>query len=182
MVRHVIVAPYDPAWVRQFGQESQVIRKALGDNFVAIHHVGSTAIPHIHAKPIIDMLAEVVDIHQVDDQTVNLAALGYEAMGEYGFPERRYFRKHNIAGERTHHLHVFQARSVEVIRHLAFRDYMITHPEDALAYSQLKQHLAAAHPADIEAYMDGKDGFIKAMERKALEWQKAQSSARTKAV
>jgi GrpB-like predicted nucleotidyltransferase (UPF0157 family) len=173
MVRQVIVVPHNPEWSRQFEQESLAIREALGDNFVAIHHVGSTAIPRIHAKPIIDMLTEVVNIERVDDQAEHLATLGYKAMGEYGIPGRRYFRKHNAAGERTHHLHVFTTGSLEVLRHLAFRDYMITHPADAQAYSQLKQQLAAAHPTDIEAYMDGKDGFIKEMECKALEWQRS---------
>jgi GrpB-like predicted nucleotidyltransferase (UPF0157 family) len=178
MVRQVIVVPHNPDWSRQFEQESRAIQGIFGDNLVALHHVGSTAIPNIHAKPIIDILAEVVDIDRVDDQSSNLAVPGYEAMGEYGIPGRRYFRKHNTAGERTHHLHIFQTGSVEVLRHLAFRDYMITHPADARAYSQLKQQLAEAHPTDIEAYMDGKDGFIKAMERKALEWQVSQTPSK----
>ncbi|MEB3233517.1 MAG: GrpB family protein, partial [Leptolyngbyaceae bacterium] len=99
--------------------------------------------------------------------------LGYEAMGEYGIPGRRYFRKHNSEGNRTHHLHIFQAESAEIHRHLAFRDYMIAHPDAAQAYSQLKQRLAAAHPTDIEAYMDGKDDFIKTMEQKALHWRRS---------
>lgn len=173
MVRQVIVVPHNPAWSRQFEQESQAIRGALSGNSLAIHHVGSTAIPHIYAKPIIDILAEVADINQVDDQVPSLAVLGYEALGEYGISGRRYFRKQDATGTRTHHLHVFQTGSVAVRRHLAFRDYMIAHPEAAQAYSQLKQRLAAAHPTDIEAYMDGKDSFIKEMEQTALEWQTA---------
>jgi GrpB-like predicted nucleotidyltransferase (UPF0157 family) len=172
MVRQVIVMPHNPDWSRQFERASQAVQGIMAANLIAVHHVGSTAIPGIYAKPIIDMLAEVADMPPVDDQAPRLAAIGYEAMGEYGIPGRRYFRKHDAAGIRTHHLHVFQAGSVEVLRHLAFRDYLIAHPEAAQAYSQLKQRLAAAHPTDIEAYMDGKDGFIQTMEQKALEWQR----------
>lgn len=173
MVRQVIVVPHTPDWSRQFERERQAIQEIMADHLIAVHHVGSTAIPGIYAKPIIDMLAEVADLLPVDDQAPRLAALGYEAMGEYGIPGRRYFRKHDAAGTRTHHLHVFHAGSVEGLRHLAFRDYLIAHPEAAQAYSQLKQQLAAAHPTDIEAYMDGKDGFIQTMEQKALAWQRS---------
>ena len=173
MVRQVIVRPHNPAWSRQFERESQAIQGIMADNLIAVHHMGSTAIPGIYAKPIIDMLAAVADIFPVDDQATRLAALGYEAMGEYGIPGRRYFRKHDAAGTRTHHLHVFQTGSAEIERHLVFRDYLIAHPEAAQVYSQLKQQLAVAHPTDIEAYMDGKDGFIQTMEQKALEWQRS---------
>lgn len=177
MVRQVIVVPHNPDWSSQFERESRAMREALSDdNLMALHHIGSTAILGIHAKPIIDILAEVADIHRVDDQTPNLAVLGYEALGEYGIPGRRYFRKHDAVGIRTHHLHVFPAGSAEVRRHLAFRDYMIAHPAAAQAYSALKQRLAAAHPTDIEAYMDGKDEFIQATEQKALAWNRLHTS------
>ncbi|MCM1983890.1 GrpB family protein [Lyngbya confervoides] len=170
MIKQVIVVPHHPNWSRQFAQEGQILREELANNLVRLHHGGSTAIPGIHAKPIIDILAEVADLDRVDAQIPRLTTRGYEAMGEYGIPGRRYFRKHNAVGVRTHHLHVFSTGSAEVLRHLAFRDYMIAHPEAAQAYSQLKQRLAVAYPDDIEAYMDGKDSFIKAMEQKSLEW------------
>jgi GrpB-like predicted nucleotidyltransferase (UPF0157 family) len=171
MVRMVKVVPHHPDWQHQFEQESHAIREAMSPNLLAIHHIGSTAIPHIYAKPIIDMLAEVADIAQVNGQTPHLEHLGYEALGEYGIPGRRYFRKYDETGDRTHHLHVFQTGSADIHRHLAFRDYMIAHPDAAQAYSQLKQQLAAAHPNDIEAYMDGKDSFIQVMQQNALNWQ-----------
>jgi GrpB-like predicted nucleotidyltransferase (UPF0157 family) len=133
----------------------------------------------MYAKPIIDMLAEVQDITMADDQTPVLEQLGYQAMGEFGIPGRRYFRKHNAVGVRTHHLHMFQTASDEIVRHLRFRDYMIAHPEAAQAYSQLKQHLAAAYPTDIDAYMDGKDAFIKQMDMKAQQWALGRSPVET---
>ncbi|HEY9881698.1 MAG TPA: GrpB family protein [Leptolyngbyaceae cyanobacterium] len=166
----VDVVPSNKDWRGLFEQESAQIRAALGKNLVAIHHIGSTSIPGIYAKPIIDILVEVQDLARVDAQTETLVVLGYEAMGEYGIPGRRYFRKHSSAGVRTHHVHTFAVGSPQVQRHLAFRDYLTAHPEDAQRYSTLKQQLAQAHPNDIEAYMDGKDGFIQEMDRKAAAW------------
>jgi GrpB-like predicted nucleotidyltransferase (UPF0157 family) len=169
-MRKVEVVPHDPKWREQFEVESQHVSNSLGENVVAIHHIGSTAIPGIYAKPIIDLLVEVKDIANVDAQTASMQGLGYEAMGEFGIPGRRFFRKDNPFGDRTHHIHTFTAGSAQVERHLAFRDYMIAHPKDAQTYSQLKYNLAQKFPANIEAYMDGKDGFIRDMDMKAAQW------------
>ena len=94
-------------------------------------------------------------------------------MGEYGIPGRRYFRKFNASGNHTHQVHAFQTASAEVKRHLAFRDYMIAHPIEAQAYGELKRRLAIEHPDDIEAYIDGKESFIKEHEAKAIIWANA---------
>jgi GrpB-like predicted nucleotidyltransferase (UPF0157 family) len=104
-----------------------------------------------------------------------MESLGYEVMGEYGIPGRRYFRKDNREGIRTHHIHAFEAGSAEVERHLAFRDYMIAHPVDAQRYSELKRKLAEEHPQNMDGYMDGKDGFIKEMDRRAAQWRASQT-------
>ena len=142
----------------------------MAGNLVAIHHIGSTAIPGIHAKPVIDMLAVVDDITRVDASNAELIAVGYVAMGEFGLAGRRYFRRDNAAGERTHQIHTFEIASPAVARHLAFRDYMRAHPAIADEYSRLKQGLATRHADDMNAYMDGKDAFIKEHESKALRW------------
>ncbi|MEM7590961.1 MAG: GrpB family protein [Cyanobacteria bacterium P01_A01_bin.83] len=167
----VEVVPHNSQWQTAFKLESGQIAKVLADNLIFIHHIGSTAIAHIHAKPIIDILVEVKDINLIAEQTPGMEALGYEAMGEFGLVGRRYFRKENSASVRTHHVHIYKANSPEVKRHLAFRDYMIAHPQDAEQYSLLKQELAAKYPHDIESYMDGKDEFVKTIERKAIQWQ-----------
>ncbi|MFN6483363.1 MULTISPECIES: GrpB family protein [unclassified Nostoc] len=166
----VEVVPHNLTWRSKFDDESKHVALTLGENVVAIHHIGSTAIPNIYAKPIIDLLVEVENIAKVDDCSLDMEALGYEVMGEFGIPNRRFFRKHNETGTRTYHIHTFTARSSEVKRHLAFRDYMIAHSEDAQKYSELKRKLAKQYPNDIIGYMDGKDGFIKEMQRKALIW------------
>lgn len=170
-MKKVEVVPHDPRWRDSFDAEARDIAVALGDNAVAIHHIGSTAIPGIHAKPVVDLLVEVRDVAGLDARSPAIEALGYEAMGEYGIPGRRYFRKGDREGSRTHHVHAFEAGSAEAVRHLAFRDYLIAHPEDAQRYSDLKRKLAAEHPRNIDGYMDGKDGFIREMDRRAAEWR-----------
>ncbi|XGV97231.1 MAG: GrpB family protein [Leptolyngbya sp. BL-A-14] len=169
-MRIVEVVDHNPLWQADFEAEAQLIQAALS-NPVVIHHIGSTAIPGIYAKPIIDLLIEVNEIVQMDQDQVAMESLGYVSMGEFGIPGRRYFRKENQQGVRTHHVHAFAAGGSEVERHLAFRDYMRAHPEDAQAYSQLKRALAKQYPTSIDRYMDGKDGFIKAMDQKAAQWR-----------
>lgn len=170
-MKNVVVVPHDPRWRDAFEAEARDIAAALGENVVAIHHVGSTSIPGIHAKPVVDLLLEVKDVAELDARSPAMEALGYEVMGEYGIPGRRYFRKDDQEGTRTHHVHAFEAGSAEAVRHLAFRDYMIAHPADARRYSELKRRLAAEHPRNIDGYMDGKDGFIREMDRRAAEWR-----------
>ncbi|PPS46161.1 GrpB family protein [Chroococcidiopsis sp. TS-821] len=173
-MRKVEVVPYNPQWRDAFAREKQQVWQALGDNVVAIHHIGSTAIPGIYAKPIIDLLVEVKEIAKIDQYNLSMEALGYEAMGEFGIPGRRYFRKNNAAGVRTHHVHAFEAGEPEVAKHLAFRDYTIAHWEDAQQYSDLKRELARKYPYDIDSYMDGKHEFIQQMNAKAAEWRESQ--------
>jgi GrpB-like predicted nucleotidyltransferase (UPF0157 family) len=168
--KQVIVVPPDPAWADAFDVAARELAESLGDNLLAVHHIGSTAIPGIWAKPVIDLMPVVRDIARVDERVEAMQALGYESMGEYGIPGRRYFRRDGTDGLRTHNVHAFQHDLPHVARHLAFRDFMRAHPELARQYSDLKRHLAARHPLDIEAYMDGKDAFIKEMESRALAW------------
>lgn len=171
----VEVVPHDPRWRDAFEAEAGRVAAALGETVVAVHHIGSTAIPGIYAKPVIDLLVEVGDINDVDARGAAMESLGYEVMGEYGIPGRRFFRKDDPEGVRTHNLHVFEAGSAQVVRHLAFRDYMIAHPADAREYSELKRRLAQEHPRSIDGYMDGKDGFIKEMDRRAARWRASQT-------
>lgn len=168
--RRIEVVPYDPLWPRKFEYAASEIAIALGPCLLAIHHIGSTSINGIHAKPVIDMLAVVNDLPAVDQRTVAIEQFGYEVMGEFGIEGRRYFRRDDSTGRRTHQIHAFAEGSPHVKRHLAFRDFMCSHPVIADQYGELKLKLAEAHPHDMEAYMDGKDGFIKGIERRALEW------------
>jgi GrpB-like predicted nucleotidyltransferase (UPF0157 family) len=169
-MRRIVVVPYEERWVGMFEEAAREVRGVMGENLIEVHHIGSTSIPGMDAKPIIDLLAVVEGIGEVDRGNAGMEAVGYEAMGEFGIVGRRYFRRNDAAGVRTHQVHTFQRGSGEVVRHLAFRDFMRAHPLEAGEYAKLKRRLAEAHPFDMEAYMDGKDGFIKEMERRALAW------------
>ena len=171
----VLVMPPDPAWEEAFVCESARIRASLSGLDMWFEHIGSTAIRGIFAKPIIDMLLVVRDVQALDERTPAMTSLGYEAMGEFGIAGRRYFRRTTAAGVRTHHVHAFGRDSADVRRHVAFRDYMNAHPAAAQAYSNLKQSLAREHPHDMDAYIDGKNAFIKHHEALALAWYQRSS-------
>ncbi|WP_230374420.1 GrpB family protein [Pontivivens ytuae] len=159
---------YDAEWPAAFAREVARIAPAFGEGLVAIHHIGSTSVPGLAAKPILDMLPEVTDIAVADAAAERLEVLGYEGLGAYGIPGRRYFRR-TVAGRRTHHMHAFATGSDGLKRHLALRDYLRAHPDEAAAYGALKLRLASEVP-DMEAFMDGKDAFVTALEARALAW------------
>jgi len=110
----VQVVAFDPAWKAAFEAEAGQLAQALGDMTVELHHIGSTAIPGIYAKPIIDILLEVDSIGRLDERSTAIEQLGYEGMGEFGIPGRRYFRKNNSSGIRTHQIRAFQTDSAEM--------------------------------------------------------------------
>jgi GrpB-like predicted nucleotidyltransferase (UPF0157 family) len=173
--RPIQVVPYDPMWPARFRAEALRLRSLLGDNAVAFHHIGSTAIPEIMAKPIIDLLVEVRDLGEVDALDEKMKRHGYLPKGEFGIPGRRYFRKGTEA-HHTHHVHIFQTGDPHIERQILFRDYLRAHPDEAQAYSQLKESLAIKFQEDPEGYMDGKDDFIKKIEEKAKLWKKENAS------
>ena len=162
--RLIKVEAYDASWPIQFEQEAEAIKTALGDNCINIYHVGSTSVPDLAAKPVIDMIPVVLDINKVDSANSSLLKLGYDAKGEFGMPFRRYFQKGG--NQRTHQLHVFEQDNPEVERHLKFRDWMLSHSADRNAYARLKQALAEQYPYDINAYCLGKDEFIANIDKK----------------
>jgi len=163
--RRVEVVSYNSNWKKMYKRESEKIKNTLNDIIIDIHHIGSTAIPGIKAKPVIDILAEVKDIEAVDQYNHEMEELGYEVMGEYGIPKRRFFRKGG--NKRTHHIHIFQAGNEEIERHINFKEYLITHPDKRREYSKLKEKLANKYTYDVESYTNGKSDFIKEIDRKA---------------
>ncbi|HRW05120.1 MAG TPA: GrpB family protein [Caldilineaceae bacterium] len=163
---------YSPEWPAAFAAEAERLHGLLGDTVVTIHHVGSTSIPGLAAKPIIDLLPIVRNIEDVGALTPKLEQAGYRAWGEYGLPGRRYFTK-DREEYRTHNIHIYEADNIEVDRHLAFCAYLRAHPERCREYETLKREVYARHPADIQAYNDGKNDWIKAIEVEALAWYRA---------
>lgn len=170
------VVPHDPSWRRAFEVEASAISKALGEDAILLHHIGSTSIDGILAKPIIDLLGVVPDLEAMDACSNAMEALGYEVMGAYGISERRYFRKINPSGQRTHHLHVFATGSPHVERHLAFRDYLRNHTDVAAAYSDLKAQLTKGGNPSWDEYIDGKEPFIAKVEGDAVNWYRSKSA------
>ena len=165
----VRVVAYNPAWPALFEQEAQALRSVMGRELIALFHIGSTSVPGLAAKPVIDILPVVHSVAALDGLSAGFEALGYEVMGELGIPGRRFYRKGGE--ERTHHVHAFQCdNSLGILRHVAFRDYLRAHPAVRREYGDLKIRLAALYPWDIEAYMDGKDAFVKKHEALALQW------------
>lgn len=143
---------------------------AVGDVIVEIHHIGSTAIEDLAAKPIIDIMLEVTSMELLDACEPKIKALGYEALGEFGIEGRRYFRK---GGEnRTHQIHAFQTSDANLLRHLAFRNYLRSHPEIRDEYAELKIQVAYECSNDIDRYCEGKNEFIQIHEARAAEWMK----------
>jgi GrpB-like predicted nucleotidyltransferase (UPF0157 family) len=173
VTREVKVVPYNSDWPIMYDLEVARLREILGNQLVSSFHIGSTAIPGMSAKPIIDILLEVKSITELNDFNDAMIELGYNPKGEYGIPGRRYFSKNDSSNIRTHHIHAFQSGNIGLERHLAFRDYMIAHPEDAEEYARLKIELAEAFQWDIDGYCDGKDSYVGEMEKKALVWYRS---------
>lgn len=168
--RRVEVVSYNSNWKEMYKEESEKIKNILSDIIIDIHHIGSTAIPEIKAKPVIDILVEVKDIETVDRYNNKMEEFGYEVMGEYGIPKRRFFRKGG--NKRTHHIHIFQTGNEEIERHINFKEYLIALQDKAREYSKLKEKLANKYSYDVENYTNGKNDFIKEIDRKAKLWKK----------
>lgn len=141
--------------------ELERLNHALAGYFVVIHHIGSTAIPGIHSKPIIDLLPVTMDLGLLDEQQASFESLGYRYWGEYGIPGRRYCTLDDATtGRRLVQLHCFQTGSPEIEKHLAFRDYLLDHPAVAQAYDLEKRRCRDLHPDDSHAYSDAKSAWI----------------------
>ncbi len=164
----VATSPYDPRWPTVFRQEQAHLHACLpSDLIVRIEHFGSTAVPGLSAKPIVDVLVEVTDLQATRDRIVPiLESQGYDyfwrpTFGDDGPPFYAWFIKREPGtGVRTHHIHMVEGQFVEHWDRLLFRDYLIEHPEVAKEYEELKAQLAATSPRDRVAYTQGKTEFV----------------------
>ena len=165
----VELVPHAPEWSRQAAAEADRLAGALGDALIVVHHIGSTAIPGIVAKPILDLMPEVPDLAALDRQHAAVEALGYQWFGEYGMPGRRYcVLNDRVTGRRRIQLHCFASGSPDIARHLAFRDYLRRHPDLARAYEAEKHRARDLHPDDSHAYTEEKAAWIRTIEVDAL--------------
>lgn len=183
MAQHITVTAYNPEWPSEYEKEKEKITAILKDNCVAIYHIGSTSVPGLAAKPVIDIMAVVRSLGKVDAVSEDFLTIGYEYLGEFGISGRRYLRKGG--DERTHQIHIFHVDDWNNIgRHLAFRDYMRTHSKERDEYARLKKELAQSFPYDIDGYCDGKEEFVQNIEKQALSqfdgaWDKLYITARS---
>lgn len=151
--------------------EAAALKTELDDLLLIVEHMGSTAIPGIAAKPIIDLMPIARDEASLDRMETGVQNLGYEWLGEFGIAGRRYCRKNDpVTGKRQFQLHCFAKGAAEIARHLAFRDYLRAHPGIAKAYEGEKRRAAALHPDNTLAYNAAKNDWIKRTERDALAW------------
>jgi GrpB-like predicted nucleotidyltransferase (UPF0157 family) len=158
-MRKVEVVPYEQGWATEAALEIERLREALGEVALEIHHIGSTAVPGLSAKPTLDLLLVVRSLEELEAHEGALVALGYEPRGEAGIPGRRYYRIRQ--GEaHTHHVHGWPKDHPEIARHLDFRDALRADPDLARDYSELKQQLAARFPRNASAYGEAKTAFI----------------------
>lgn len=165
----VRIVDYDPAWPGEAARELARVGAALGDLAVRLDHVGSTSVPGLAAKPIVDLQVSVVALEPRAAYVDPLESIGYLFVPFATAPEYHFFGRPRER-PRTHHLHVCAAGSFEERRHLAVRDYLRAEPAEAARYEAVKRESVRRNPEDRVAYMAGKDGFVKELERRALEW------------
>jgi GrpB-like predicted nucleotidyltransferase (UPF0157 family) len=156
-----------------FNDEAQFLSGIFGEEILKFEHFGSTSVPGMKAKPVVDMMCLVKDIKIIDTFNEQMQSLGYDVAGEWGIEGRRLFRK---GGEnRTHHIHVYQQDNSHIHRHLVMRDYLRTHPEEVERYAYMKEELAQQYD-DTTFYSKAKKPFVTELEHRALNWFESEKS------
>ena len=158
--RDLTVIPYQSDWKEHFEREANILRATLGEKALRIEHIGSTSIPGIHAKAIIDMMVAVESLSQAKDLIPALESLGYVYRPIDTVPERMYFRKGHIPEYRTHHLNLVTQESFFWKNQLAFRGYLRTHDQIAAEYVELKKQIAEEYTRTQEIDPDAKTEFV----------------------
>ena len=153
----IIIHDYDPTWPDTFAMLRDRVAPALADILVAIEHVGSTSVPGLAAKPIIDMDVVVPD-SAIPDAIARLEALGYRHRGDLGIPGREAFER--PPDTPAHNLYLCPPDNTALANHRAVRDHLRANPTEAHAYGELKKRLAREHADDMEGYVEAKSGFL----------------------
>lgn len=156
----ISVEPYDPAWPARFEVEASRIRDTTGDGLLAIEHIGSTSVPGLAAKPIIDMMGLVPSFEAGRRLVVPIRRLGYLYYGENDIPRRQYFVLEDASGHDVFHLHILEEGSTDARNHILFRDYLRAHADAQESYTAFKQDLIAQYANDRRAYTEAKADFI----------------------
>jgi GrpB-like predicted nucleotidyltransferase (UPF0157 family) len=175
----VSIEDYTAQWAEAFGEERDRLVAALGPLALAVEHVGSTSVPGLCAKPVIDIAIGVTDLQTGKECVAPLSALGYEYKGEAGIPGRHFLAKGNPEN-RTHYIHVEPLNEALWRNHILFRDYLRCHPEEAVTYGQLKMALAEQFSQDRDAYALGKNNYIENIIRIASQEYELDESGRSR--
>jgi GrpB-like predicted nucleotidyltransferase (UPF0157 family) len=157
---HVVVVPYDKRWAVEFEKIKRDLSRALEETVIGVEHVGSTSVEGLWAKPIIDIDVIIPDYNCFPDVVNRLAAIGYQHEGNLGIEGREAFRYQDKPDFMTHHLYVCPQNSPELKRHIAFRNFLGTHPKDVETYSEVKRQGARLFPNDIDQYCSYKSACI----------------------
>ena len=159
-IRNIVVVPYDENWKQWFEKIAEEVSAALGELALSIEHVGSTSVPGLAAKPIIDIDVVIEDETRLPAVVSALAKIEYQYEGNLGIPGREAFGYEGKTHLMEHHLYVCPKDSPELRRHLSFRDYLREHPESVLEYSRIKKEAAQLFPHDIDGYINHKGTVI----------------------
>ena len=160
ITKHVDVLPYDEHWRQDFQKIKDEITNALGQLIIGIEHVGSTSVKGLSAKPIIDIDVIIKDYTVLENVVSALREIGYQHEGNLGIVGREAFKYDGKEHLQKHHLYVCPEDSPELKRHIAFRDYLLTHPDAVREYSHIKEEAVKQFPDDIERYIGYKSPFI----------------------
>ena len=160
ITKHVVVVPYDEQWNLDFLQIKAELSDALGQLAIGIEHVGSTSVQGLSAKPIIDIDVIIKDYTVLENVVSALREIGYQHEGNLGIVGREAFKYDGKEHLQKHHLYVCPEDSPELKRHIAFRDYLRTHPDAVREYSHIKEEAVKQFPDDIERYIGYKSPFI----------------------
>jgi GrpB-like predicted nucleotidyltransferase (UPF0157 family) len=162
-MEEVVVSEYNPEWIIEFDKEKEKLVKALKDIILGIEHIGSTAVPGLAAKPLIDIMIGINSLNDITEiHKEGLSSIGYEFVDHPNFPERRFFRKGQWRAG-THHLHIYQHMAENWNTNLLFRNYLINHPEVMREYGKLKKDLKEKYTNDRVGYTNAKAPFIQSI-------------------
>ncbi|MED5017359.1 GrpB family protein [Paenibacillus chibensis] len=171
-MEQVNIAEYNPEWAAEYEQEKTKITQALQDILLGMEHIGSTSVPGLGAKPIIDMMAGIRDLEELKPFHIErLAEIGYEYVEHAHFPERRFFRRGQWRAG-THHLHIYAFHGEHWNQQLLFRNYLLTHPDAVEEYLHLKKNMAELYPNDRAKYTEAKAPFIQSILQEASKMTK----------
>lgn len=164
------IEPYSPEWVKKFESIKAMLEGVFGDQALAIEHVGSTSVPGMKAKPIIDVLVVVKDVRPLNREEMLMQSKGYLVEENYVAPNTLLFRLVNENGSKLENIHVCENGAPMQKQFLAMRNYLRAFPEEAKRYAQLKDELVNKFPNDYESYRAAKDPFLKVLEEKSYLW------------